>query len=197
MHLVLPQRVRMFLDGLARQLGDTISMVAAGVGRLVLTEGDGTRIPCSRLPASIEGYNTSPKSTDNPFLAWDIICRYLSRPGAEGVGFDDAYALIGAPVLSDPVAFRELVPLDTVQDRIGPTCPHRGAARNGSWRRRRGWSERGRNCTWATSLVSPDTRPDNRVIRIVRGPGASLLRLSVYQPLATFPLTSETPWTYQ
>ncbi len=36
----MPQRVRMFLEGLARQPGDAISMVATTVGRLVLTQGE-------------------------------------------------------------------------------------------------------------------------------------------------------------
>ncbi len=36
----MPQRVRMFLDGLARQSGDPISMVATTVGRLVLSQGE-------------------------------------------------------------------------------------------------------------------------------------------------------------
>ena len=34
-HGPMPQRVRMFLEGLARQPGDAISMVATPVGRLV------------------------------------------------------------------------------------------------------------------------------------------------------------------
>ncbi len=36
----MPQRVRMFLEGLARQPGDAISMVGTPVGRLVLTQGE-------------------------------------------------------------------------------------------------------------------------------------------------------------
>ena len=36
----MPQRVPMFLDGLARQPGDATSMVATTVGRLVLNQGE-------------------------------------------------------------------------------------------------------------------------------------------------------------
>ncbi len=37
-HGRMPQRVRMFLEGLARQPGDVISIVATTVGRLVLNQ---------------------------------------------------------------------------------------------------------------------------------------------------------------
>ncbi len=36
----MPQRVRMFLEGLARQPGDAISMVGTTVRRLVLNQGE-------------------------------------------------------------------------------------------------------------------------------------------------------------
>jgi hypothetical protein len=36
----MPQRVRMFLEGLAPQPGDTISMVATPVRRLALNQGE-------------------------------------------------------------------------------------------------------------------------------------------------------------
>ncbi len=39
-HLAVPQRVRMFLEGLVRQPGDAISMVATTVCRLVLNQGE-------------------------------------------------------------------------------------------------------------------------------------------------------------
>jgi hypothetical protein len=39
-HGPMPQRVRMFLDGLARQPGDAISMVANTVRRLILNQAE-------------------------------------------------------------------------------------------------------------------------------------------------------------